>query len=277
MLGKLIKYDIRSTWRDFAAVYLSILLGVLILPPLFNRFHNEIVEVIAGFLGVGIVIATIVVMIMTLFRIFNTNVFSKEGYLTMTLPATSTEIVVSKLLVSSMWIVLTGLVSAVGICIFVLNMTAVPITEITAGFRKVMSMVDGGGYFALVLMAIAMILSAVKEIAKLFLACSIAHLKQLNRFRVPAGILSYFVFSWLETVIVQAFALVASFLPFTDELIRQMELMEKMEKMHDPSIIPQFIGIFNGMMGIALLYSVVLIAVYAVGTIWLLNRKLDLD
>ncbi len=277
MLRKLIKYDIRSTWRDFAAVYLSILLGVLILPPLFNRFNNEIVEVIAGFLGVGIVIATIVVMIMTLFRIFNTNVFSKEGYLTMTLPATSTEIVVSKLLVSSMWIVLTGLVSAIGICIFVLNMTEVPITEITAAFRKVMAMVDGGGTFALILLAIAMILSAVKEIAKLFLACSIAHLKQLNRFRVPVGILSYFVFSWLETLIVQAFALVASFLPFTDELIRQMEQLEQMERMHDPSIIPQFIGLFNGLVGLGLLYSLVLIAVYAIGTIWLLNRKLDLD
>lgn len=277
MLRKLIKYDIRSTWRDFAAVYLSILLGVLILPPLFNRFNNEIVEVIAGFLGVGIVIATIVVMIMTLFRIFNTNVFSKEGYLTMTLPATSTEIVVSKLLVSSMWIVLTGLVSAIGICIFVLNMTAVPITEITAAVRKVMAMVDGGGTLALILLAITMILSAVKEIAKLFLACSIAHLKQLNRFRVPVGILSYFVFSWLETLIVQAFALVASFLPFTDKLIQQMEQLEQMERMHDPSIIPQFIGLFNGMVGIGLLYSLVLIAVYAIGTIWLLNRKLDLD
>lgn len=277
MLGKLIKYDIRSTWRDFAAVYLSILLGVLILPPLFNHFNNEIVEVIGGFLGVGIVIATIVVMIMTLFRIFNTNVFSKEGYLTMTLPATSTQIVVSKLLVSSMWIVLTGFVSVIGICIFVLNMTAVPVTEIAAAFRKVMSMVDGGGTFALILLAIAMILSAVKEIAKLFLACSIAHLKQLNRFRVPVGILSYFVFSWLETLIVQAFALVASFLPFTAELTRQMDQMEQMGRLHDPASVSQFIGLFNGMVGIGLLYSLVLIAVYAAGTIWLLNRKLDLD
>lgn len=274
MLGKLIKYDIRSTWRDFAGVYLSILLGVLILPQLFNRFNNEIVEVIAGFLGMGIVIATIVVMVVTFFRIFNANVFSKEGYLTMTLPATSTEIVVSKLLVSSMWIILTGLVSAIGICIFILNMTAVPVTEITAAFRKVMSMVDGGGTFALVLLVIAMILSAVKEIAKLFLACSIAHLKQLNRFRVPAGILSYFVFSWLETLIVQAFVLVASLLPFTDELTQQLE---QMGQMHDPASISQFIGLFNGMVGVGILYSLALIASYAIGTIWLLNRKLDLD
>lgn len=271
MLGKLIKYDIRSTWRDFAAVYLSILLGVLILPPLFNHFNNDIVNTFAGLIGAGIVIATIVVMVITLFKIFNTNVFSKEGYLTMTLPATSMQIVVSKLLISTMWIVLTGIVSAIAICIFVLNLNAVPWAEVTAAFRKVMSMFDSNGAFTIALLIVAMILSTVKEIAKLFLACSIAHLKQLNRFRVPGGILSYFLFSWLETLIAQAFVLVLSLFPYMDELTQQLE------QMNDLSGIHQFTGLFNGVMSVGILYTMVLTVVYAIGTIWILNRKLDLD
>ena len=111
MLGKLIQYDIRSTWREFAGVYLSILLGVLILPPLFNSFNNQFINTVAGFLVAGISIATIVVMIITLFRIFNTNVYSREGYLTLTLPVTSSQIVFSKLLVStaSMFFLVFGL------------------------------------------------------------------------------------------------------------------------------------------------------------------------
>jgi hypothetical protein len=271
MLSKLIKYDIRSTWRDFAGVYLSILLGVLILPPLFNHFNNAFVNTIAGFIATGIVIATIVVMIVTLFKIFNRNVLSKEGYLTMTLPVTSTQIVVSKLLVSTMWIVFTGIVSIIGICIFVLNMNAAPLAEISAALQKIMSMIDSRGVLAIILMVIAMIASAVKEIAKLFLACSIAHLKQLNRFRVPAGILSYFVFSWLETLIVQAVSFVVSFMPFTHEYMRQLGMMS------DPSSIQQFIGIFSGVLGVGILYALVLTAVYGVGTVWILNHKLDLD
>ena len=165
MLTKLIKYDIRSTWRDFAGVYLSIILGVLITPQLFNRFNNEIVNLIAGFMATGIVIATIVVMISMLFRIFNTNVFSKEGYLTMTLPVTSKQIVVSKLIVSTMWIVLTGIVAAIGICIFVLNLHAAPLADVAAGLKKIMSMFDGRGLLAVALMIAAMIISAVKETA----------------------------------------------------------------------------------------------------------------
>lgn len=271
MLSKLIKYDIRSTWREFTGVYLSILLGVLILPPLFNNFHDPIVNTIAGFTATGIIIATVVVMIITLFKIFNTNVFSREGYLTMTLPVTSAQVVASKLLVSTMWIVLTGIVSVIGLCIFVLNMNCLPLAEVSAAVQKFMTMFDTRGVFAIILMVIAMIASTVKEISKLFLACSIAHLKQIGKFRVPVGILSYFVLSWAETLIVQAAGLVLSFIPGMDEYARQLGLM------NDPSSIQQFIGLFSGVMGVGILYALVLTAVYAFCTIWLLNHRLDLD
>ncbi len=271
MLSKLMKYDIRSTWRDFAGVYLSIILGVLIIPQLFNHFSYGVVNLLAGFIGTGIIIATIVVMIVTLFRIFNTNVFSKEGYLTMTLPVTPTQIVVSKLLVSTMWIVLTGIVAAAGMCIFALNLNAASMADITAGFQKVISLIDSRGVLAIVLTIVAMIISAVKEIAKLFLACSIAHLKQLNRFRVPVGIVSYFVLSWMETLIVQAVGLIVRLMPFGSELSRQIELV------NDPASIQQYLGLFSGIMTAGVLYAAVLTVLYGIGTVAILNRKLDLD
>ncbi|HVI41376.1 MAG TPA: hypothetical protein VM577_12045 [Anaerovoracaceae bacterium] len=160
MLGKLIKYDIRSTWRDFSGVYMSILLGVLILPPLFNHFNNALVNTVAGFIATAIVIATIVVVVVTIFKIFNTNVFSKQGYLTMTLPVTSSQVVLSKLLVSTMWIVLTGIVSIIGMLIFILNMNTTPLAEISAAFQKLLSVIDSRGVLAIILMVVAMIVSA---------------------------------------------------------------------------------------------------------------------
>ncbi len=271
MLVKLMKYDIRSTWRDFAGVYLSILLGVLILPQLFNHFSSGIINLIAGFLAMGIAITTIVCLVVMLFRIFNTNVFSKEGYLTMTLPVTSTQIVVSKLLVSAMWIILTGFVAAVGISIFILNLNAAPPQEILAAIRKLMSMFDSRGALALILMIGAMVVSAVKEIAKLFLACSIAHLKQLSRFRIFAGILSYFIFSWVEALIAQAAGFIFSLFPYGRELVRQIEMI------NDPVSIHQFIGLFSGFMIIGILYAAAVTVLYGIGTIAILNRKLDLD
>lgn len=273
MLSKLIKYDIRSTWRDFAGVYLAILLGVFILPLIVKNYDNAIISAVAGLYAVGIVIATIVVMIVTLFKIFNSSVFSKTGYLTMTLPVTSTQIVASKLLVSSMWIVLTGIVSAAGICIFIWNVA--PLADVIPLLKKALSLIGSNEVFAIVLMVIAMVASTVKEIAKLFLACSIAHLRRLGRFRVLVGILSYFVLSWLEALILKALGFVADHLPGISGFINDIDI--HFDMMTGPQDILQFTGLFNGAMTIGILYALALIAAYSIGIIWILNRKLDLD
>lgn len=275
MLGKLLKYDLRSTWREFAGAYLAILLSVLIIPLLFRNVSNVLVSGIAGFLGVAVVIATIVVMIIMLFRIYNINVFSKEGYLTMTLPVSSPQILVSKLLISSLWIILTGIVALLGFFIFLLNMRAVSLTEIAVAFGEVLSFIGSNGIFAIILMIIAVILSTVKEIAKLFLACSIAHIKQLNRFRIPGGILSFFAFSWLEVFFIQFLGwFTVRFIPVKEELIPKLQ---QLEHTVNPSSLLELTDVFNGLMVVSIIYALVLIVAYTFGSIWILNHKLDLD
>lgn len=273
MLGKLIKYDIRSTWRDFAGIYLSILLSVIILPLLFRYVDNIVVNIVAGFAITGIVIATVVFTIIMLFRIFNANVFSKEGYLTMTLPVTSTQVVASKLLVSAMWIILTGIVSAAGVCIFIWSMA--PMADVLPLFKKALSYVGGREVFAIALTVISAVASIVKEISKLFLACSVAHLKQLGRFRIPAGILSFFIISWLETLLVKVFGFVTKSIPEIGDYFNQIEFQFGM--INDPGDILQFTGLYNGAMAIGILCALALTVVYSIGIIWILNHRLDLD
>jgi hypothetical protein len=276
MLSKLIKYDIRSTWRDFAGIYLSILLGVIIVPLILNNADSMILNMSAGFIATAIIIAVVVVTIINLFKIFNNNVFSKEGYLTMTLPVTSGQIITSKLLVSSMWIVLTGLISAIGIFIFTMIIAQNPFMELIAYIKEFFSQIGGKNtsalIFTVILLALSMVITTAKEIAKLFLACSIAHLKQLSRFRIPAGILSYFVFTWLETMIVQFFTWVAGL--FSNNF---SEIIIRMDSIKDPTQIFQFISYFDLITGIGMLYTLLLIIVYSIGTAWILNHKLDLD
>lgn len=273
MLGKLIKYDIRSTWRDFAAAYACILLGVLVLPQIFKHIVNEIIHVVAVFLAIGIVTATIVVMIIMLFRIYNTNVFSKEGYLLMTLPVTPTQIVGSKLIVSSMWIVLTGIVAVIGMVVFLMGMGVLS-GEVFDAIENFLSIIGGNGKLAVFLLALSMLFSIVKEIAKLFLACSISRLKQLGRLRIFIGIVSYFIFSWLEVVLVQVLMSIISWIPNTEQFIMRMNQLDQLSNFGG---IHPFLDVLNGVMGAGILYSLVLVVGYGLGNIWILNRKLDLD
>lgn len=271
MLSKLIKYDIRSTWRDFTGVYMAILLGVILVPLLLNNVNNQIVSMFAGFIATSIVIATIVIMIVNLFKIFNTNVFSKEGYLTMTLPVTPKQIVISKMLVSVMWIILTGIVSIIGIFIFTLIISPSSISICYDEIQKFLPLLHGNGLLAFIMMIFAIIVSSIKEIAKLFLACSIAHLKQLNRFRIPIGIASYFVFSWIETLLTQIAGQIAALIPALNQWINQFSALT------DPSDFIQFSGLFSGVLAVGILYAFFLTVAFSAGTVWILDRKLDLD
>lgn len=269
MLTNLLKLDFRSTWRDFSGIYLAILLGVIVVPLVFQNVNNQILNITAGFAAFAISIAVIVVMITNLFRIFNTNVFSKQGYLTMTLPVTSRQIVLSKLMISSMWIALTGIVSFIGIVILLSILQPFSMLDFARIVSEVMENFNGQNVLSLVLLLLSLLLSAVKEVSKLFLACSIAHLKRLDRFRVPAGIFSYFLFSWAEAMIVQIVAKIVSL--FSSDLANMIYMLE------DRSDLRQILDVFNGALSIGIVYAMLLIAAYATATVWLLDRKLDLD
>jgi hypothetical protein len=272
MLGKIIKYDIQSTWRKFSAVYLSILLGVLIVPFILNNINNPLINLVAVFIAMAIVISTVVVMVSNLFKIYSVNVFSKQGYLTMTLPVTSTQLVFSKLLVSSMWIALTGIVCILAMLLYTTTTVPNAFGEISAAIQKIIPALGGQGVGAAVLLLLVMFMNIVKEISKLFLACSIAHLKELNRFRVLAGIASYFIFSWLEAFIVKLAGMAASQVPYFTSLTEKFSALSA-----SGSAFPEMLGVFNGFMVIGLAYALILALAYSAGTVWFLNHKLDLD
>ena len=276
MLSKLIKYDVKSTWRDFAGIYLTILLGVIIVPLVIRNIDNMIVNTAVGIIAFGIVVSVIIITVISLFKIYNTNIFSREGYLTMTLPVTPTKIVTSKLIVSTMWIVLTGIVSVIGMIIFTLIMSPGILNDIVNGVRYVIDLWNGQSMFGIVLfiafLLLFMILSIVKEVAKLFLSCSIAHLRQLNKWRVPVGILSFFVFTWIESVLVQGLnRIFRPLLPNSELWYETMDHTFSIEKAG------QLIETFNVATGLGILYTLAMIVVFSFGTVWILNHKLDLD
>ena len=265
MLNKLIKYDFRSTWREFAAIYLSILLGVTVFPLVTKNISNNLINMFAGLIAFAIIVAVLVVTIGSLFKIFNKNVYSNEGYLTMTLPVKERQIVVSKLLVSSFWIIMTGIVSTIGIFIFVWLMSPASMSEMIAEIKRFLSDFDGQMNMALLMAILFTVASTIQEVAKLFMACAIAHLKQLNRLRIPAGILSYFVFTWVEFAVVDMINWDPNFSSYQAESASCSQNIEYV------------INAFNQTAAIGTAFQLAFTILFGIGTVYLLKRKLNLD
>ncbi len=264
MLGKLIKYDLKSTYREFVGIFMAMLLGVTIIPLIFKYVNNQMINLIAGLAAFAIVIAVVVIVISSLFQLFNTNLFSKQGYLSRTLPVTSRDIVISKLITSSMWIVLTGIVS-----IFSLLLLSAMLGD--GSFKELLAInfiPSGKIGFSILLVCLLIVAGCIKEMSKLFMSCSISHLKAFHRFRIPAGILSYFILSWIETLLLQiGFFVIKPFLDNNTDLISHLETFAQSHSL----------GAFNFFIGGCILYGLILIAFFSTSTIWLLDHRLDLD
>ena len=116
MLGKLLKYEIKATSRILLPLYL-----VLFVVAVVNRVLNpfEILENAQGFniqilinilsiilyfiITFSVMAATFIIMIQRFYK----NFLGDEGYLSFTLPVETWKHVLSKLLTSMMWIILS--------------------------------------------------------------------------------------------------------------------------------------------------------------------------
>ena len=121
MLGKLLKHEFRATYRTMLPMF-----GVvLVLSLLANLSFARIADTDSGALDIlfglfimafflGLFTMGVMAMVVMIQRFYK-NVLGDEGYLTLTLPVNVHEIVWSKLIVSFVWFLATGLIAIAAI------------------------------------------------------------------------------------------------------------------------------------------------------------------
>ena len=99
MLGKLMKYEVRSCGRIFFPFYIVVLIFSIV-ASLFINFdnyeHDFSVLYLVGFLVVfALFVAAIVLTILLIVQRFNKSLLEDEGYLMFTLPVSQKTLVLS--------------------------------------------------------------------------------------------------------------------------------------------------------------------------------------
>lgn len=122
MLGKLLKYEIKSTARVFLPFFIAILVLSLVNKLSFAFLSNpapawQIPKALLAFLYVLMIFAAFVLCVIITIQRFYKNLLGPEGYLMFTLPVTPTANVLSKGIVALMWTVSTCLVTLASIFI----------------------------------------------------------------------------------------------------------------------------------------------------------------
>lgn len=117
MLIKLIKNDIKSSYRELFPLYAGLCLFAIIAAISVNpkREWLSIVTVLPFF---ALFIATSVILTLTIIKLFTNRLYSKEGYLTFTLPVSTFETFMSKIITAGIWILLTMVIYIVATSLF---------------------------------------------------------------------------------------------------------------------------------------------------------------
>lgn len=205
MLGKIIKHEFIATRR----LYLPLYLMVLVLTPVFAlmfRFGTEsdagsIPAILSVFGIIGFIIAIIALFIAStifiILRFYRTTATS-EAFLTFTLPASPTQILTGKLLVATIWQILTFFMSFIAIAGLLMMSYVDSMHSLSQMFSELQMLPD---YFysmgiampelahTLVLMGILLLIGTPSGI--LIYYCSIMLGQLFNDHRVIASIAMY--------------------------------------------------------------------------------------
>ncbi len=135
MLSKLIKYEFRSTYKILTVLYVLVLLiapfgtsGRVFLDKLYNMniINSDLYDIFVAsyiFLYVIILMSANFITIYFLVNRFYKNMTSNEGYLMHTLPVSVHELLLSKIIVSSIWTLIAGIATVSSVIILISGFT----------------------------------------------------------------------------------------------------------------------------------------------------------
>lgn len=208
-MGKLIKYEIKGTYRYI----LGVLALVLILTTGIYAYisnTNEGSAFGATFIGLSVLVifGTALSTFLYIVGSFRKELYDDRGYLTFTLPLTGNQIVGAKLIVSLMWFAILGIVIAVYNIIMALSFSPVEL-NISELFSMIKNM--GIPYKEFIIVAITGVISGVTTLILIYLSMALSRVTFRNK---KIGGFWFIIFLVLSALITYSQVKIAQFLPY---------------------------------------------------------------
>ncbi len=269
MVGKLIKHEFIGYSKIMLPIQI-VVLGIAFLLRFVQFFETDSVAYDIVFVSavIAMVISNIVLLVSAWFysiKRFYGNLFTNEGYLSFTLPVTPAQHIISKLIVSVSFFLLSLVTSLLSVCVATVGEVLVELIKAATFLAgKYFDFLGGHG----ILYIVELIVGAIVLIGSstlLFYACiAIGQMAKKNRIFAAFG--AYFVYYLITQVIGTVFVIIIStcyeYIPF--DMIENFTVEHPFATVH---IFILFFVVFYALLG--LLYFVV--------TNLVIKKKLNLE
>ena len=268
MLKQLLKYEFKATGRTYGGLYLALVaLAVLSGFSLRSSSKDDFASLLL-FAYMVVAVAVAVVSVMTIVTRFTRNLLGREGYLMHTLPVTESQLILSKLISSVVWMLCSSIVGifsfAVMLLALSLNSTALQLLpELWQKVVEIFRMTGSSGWLWLIFETLNGLVALVSSILCIYAACMIGH--QFKKHMVPAGILAFFLLSFLQNWLTEGSGVGSA---------------DMLQNVSYPTLGGVDVSIaapsaFTTLFGLAV--SIAFAAGYFLLTRWLMEHKLDLE
>ena len=193
MLGKLMKYEWKSTWK------LLVPANLLIIVMTFFACVTERVGIASNSTNEGVIFSAVMIMLMYVLSMFvalvgsaiyliyhfYTSTYGDQGYLLHTLPVDKHHIIIAKVLVSTMWILISSFLMYTSI-LFLFNMEEEILSAFIDGLEIMVMRTDTGqiSVFAVIMSLIALLVGMVVRVLKVAACISLGQLSSNHKLMV---------------------------------------------------------------------------------------------
>ena len=209
MLGKLIKYEFKACGRVFFPIYLVILILSII-----NRIYSQYgfiqslkntlsqkgsllgVQGILTVVLLALFVSLLVITISFTIQRFKKSLLEDEGYLIFTLPVSSRNIILSKYIVSLIFVILSTLVAILSFVlmgIFIENYQFARIMNMTGLIIINMINSDKGILTAILVLILGLIIVYTNFVLSVYLSISVGQIPKFNKHRSGIGFIAFFL------------------------------------------------------------------------------------
>lgn len=260
MFWKLCKHELKCSYRNFLILYAILIATAL----LFNPQRQGLITNIAAFGFMTMSSITFIMCLVVVIRNYNNSMFSRNSYLTHTLPVTSTQLLITKIVSAVFWIVVTLAVLAFAIFVIALRVSGFNWTMLIDGLHGCFDyLLDANTLLYL----LYILVGTAESVTLVYFVMNITHTTYIPRYRAAIAIVLYVLISLIISYVFDQILL--SPLHVTSDAI-------------DSVVIRLLIGYESGYeqsasIGILIGKSCLLLMLYFFGSKYLLDHKLEVE
>ena len=193
---KLLKYEFLENIASVALINTVLFALLIIIKVYIDSDFNWIIAIIISIIPIALFVS-IVFLVTIVIRTLYLGLFSQEGYLTLSLPVSIDAILISKILVSALWILIS-----IFVVLLWLIFIAFAINDASYVIQQFLLLISNYSFLEIIRILLLGIVLLIKPITLLLLVLSILHIGKIVRFRKLIGILLFMIILFIETIVV---------------------------------------------------------------------------